>query len=489
MKNIILTGDRPTGRLHLGHLVGSLRQRVELQNSGNYDEIYIEIADAQATTDNAGNIQKVKDNVLEVALDYLSCGIDPKKTTIFLQSQIPELSDLTFYYMNLVTLARLQRNPTVKQEIIYRKFDNSIPVGFMTYPISQASDITAFNANIIPVGDDQLPMIEQTREIVRTFNRLYGETLTMPGSAGSSWYFLRYVDPHNDKIFCDKKLADHWLPVDLYIGGPEHAVGHLIYSRIWTKYLHQKGYISFDEPFQKLVHQGMILGANGIKMGKRYPEFVVNPSDIVKKYGADTLRLYEMFMGPLEASKPWSDQGVEGANRFINRVYRMITECNYVVDEPTPELETIYHQTVKKVTDDYNALAFNTAISQMMIFVNEVYRVGKISKEYAEGFVKLISCITPHIGEEMWEILGHDKTIAFESWPAYDESKTVLNLINIAVSVNGKLRATIKVEKDLDDEALKALAFEQEGVKRNIEGKEIKKVIVVKNKIVNIVAI
>lgn len=181
-KKIILTGDRPTGRLHLGHLVGSLNERVRLQNEGNYDEMYIEIADAQATTDNSGNIEKVKDNVLEVALDYLSCGIDPNKCTIFLQSEVPELSDLTFYYMNLVTLSRLQRNPTIKQEIIYRNFENSIPVGFMTYPISQAADITAFNANIIPVGDDQLPMIEQTREIVRTFNRLYGNTLVEPNA-------------------------------------------------------------------------------------------------------------------------------------------------------------------------------------------------------------------------------------------------------------------------------------------------------------------
>lgn len=180
MGNIILTGDRPTGRLHLGHLGGSLSQRVKLQNEGNFDEMYIEIADSQATTDNSGNIQKVKDNVLEVALDYLACGIDPEKCTIFLQSEVPELSDLTFYYMNLVTLARLQRNPTIKQEIVYRKFENSIPVGFMTYPISQAADITGFDANIIPVGDDQLPMIEQTREIVRTFNRLYGETLVEP---------------------------------------------------------------------------------------------------------------------------------------------------------------------------------------------------------------------------------------------------------------------------------------------------------------------
>lgn len=180
MGDVILTGDRPTGRLHLGHLVGSLSQRVQLQNSGKYNEIYIEIADAQATTDNAGNIQKIKDNVLEVALDYLSCGIDPRKTTIFLQSMVPELSDLTFYYMNLVSLSRLERNPTVKQEIIYRDFTNSIPVGFLTYPISQAADITAFDANIVPVGDDQLPMIEQTREIVRSFNRMYGETLVEP---------------------------------------------------------------------------------------------------------------------------------------------------------------------------------------------------------------------------------------------------------------------------------------------------------------------
>ncbi len=180
MGDIILTGDRPTGRLHLGHLVGSLQQRVELQEKGGYDKLYIEIADAQATTDNSGNIQKVQDNIIEVALDYLSCGLDPNKVTIFLQSEVPELSDLTFYYMNLVTLARLQRNPTVKQEIIYREFGGSIPVGFMTYPISQAADITGFNANIIPVGEDQLPMIEQTREIVRTFNRLYGDTLVEP---------------------------------------------------------------------------------------------------------------------------------------------------------------------------------------------------------------------------------------------------------------------------------------------------------------------
>ena len=313
------------------------------------------------------------------------------------------------------------------------------------------------------------------------------ETSTMPGSAGSSWYFLRYVDPHNDQIFCDKRLADHWLPVDLYIGGPEHAVGHLIYARIWTKYLYKKGYISFDEPFKKLVHQGMILGSNGIKMGKRYPEYVVNPSDVVQQYGADTMRLYEMFMGPLEASKPWSNQGVEGAHRFLERVYRAIVENDYVVEEEVPELDMVYNQTVKKVSDDFEILSFNTAISQMMIFINEVYRVGKLPKKYAEGFVKLISCITPHIGEEMWEKLGHNKTIAFESWPTYDATKLESNMVKIAVSVNGKLRATLDVEKDSDDEKVKALALELENVKKFTEGLMIRKIIVVKNKIVNIV--
>ena len=314
------------------------------------------------------------------------------------------------------------------------------------------------------------------------------ETSTMPGSAGSSWYFLRYIDPKNNNTFCDRKLLDHWMPVDLYIGGPEHAVGHLIYSRIWTKYLHSKGLLSVDEPFKKLVHQGMILGSNGIKMGKRFPEYVINPSDIVKKYGADTLRLYEMFMGPLEASKPWSSQGVEGAKRFIDRVYRMICEMDIVLDEPTKELEVIYNQTVKKVTDDFEKLAFNTAISQLMIFVNEVYKVNRISKEYAEGFVKMISCIIPHIGEEMWEQLGHDTSIAFEKWPEYDQEKLIISTCKIAVQINGKLREVIEVNLDTDEEEVKKIALNNSNIKSKLEGLTIRKVIVVKNKICNIVA-
>ena len=313
------------------------------------------------------------------------------------------------------------------------------------------------------------------------------ETSTMPGSAGSSWYFLRYIDPHNNDEFANRELLKHWMPVDLYIGGPEHAVGHLMYSRIWNRYLYNKGLAPTKEPFKKLVHQGMILGANGIKMGKRYPEFVVNPSDVVRDYGADTLRLYEMFMGPLEVSKPWSDAGVDGAKRFLNRVWAFFTEAENVVDCETPALEKVYHKTVKKVTEDFEKLAFNTAISQMMIFVNAVYKEGKCSKEYAEGLVKMLSCICPHIGEEIWSVLGHNDTIAYESWPIYDESKTADNVVEVIVQINGKLRGKISVPVDMAKDEVLALAKADEKVAVAIEGKNIVKEIVVPNKIVNIV--
>ncbi len=314
------------------------------------------------------------------------------------------------------------------------------------------------------------------------------ETSTMPGSACSSWYYLRYIDPHNDKEFANYELLKHWMPIDLYIGGPEHAVGHLMYSRIWNNYLFDKGLSPVKEPFKKLVHQGMILGENGIKMGKRYPEYVVNPSDIVREYGADTLRLYEMFMGPLEASKPWSSTGVEGSKKFLDRVYRLYDEGK-IRDEENKELEYIYHYTVKKVSEDYESLNFNTAISQMMIFINAVYKQEVFPRVYAEGFLKLLNPIAPHITEELNEMLGNNECLANSTWPVYEESKTVKNDVEIAIQVNGKLRGTIKVNKDEDDELVKKYAFEVENVKNNIVGKEIKKVIVVKNKIVNIVAI
>ena len=314
------------------------------------------------------------------------------------------------------------------------------------------------------------------------------ETSTMPGSAGSSWYYFRYIDPDNDKEFANQELLKHWMPVDLYIGGPEHAVGHLMYSRIWNRYLYDKGLAPTKEPFKKLVHQGMILGENGIKMGKRYPEFVINPSDIVRDYGADTLRLYEMFMGPLEVSKPWSSAGVEGAKRFIVRVWNFFTEPANLTDDNDGALTKIYHQTVKKVTDDFEALAFNTAISQLMIFMNAAYKAGKCPKEYAEGIIKMMSCITPHVCEEMWQKLGHNDTIAYEPWPVYDEKELVVDTIEIAVQINGKVRGKINVGVDEDQDSAIAKAKANPDVAAAIEGKNIVKEIYVKGRIVNIVA-
>ena len=310
------------------------------------------------------------------------------------------------------------------------------------------------------------------------------ETSTMPGSAGSSWYYMRYIDPDNDKEFADQELLKHWMPVDLYIGGPEHAVGHLMYSRIWNRFLYDKGLSPVKEPFKKLVHQGMILGSNGIKMGKRFPEFVVNPSDIVRDYGADTLRLYEMFMGPLEASKPWSATGVEGAKRFIVRVWNFFTNPDNISDANKDELTMLYHQTVKKVTNDFENLAFNTAISQMMIFVNQLYKTGTCPKEYAEGFIKMLSCICPHVGEELWSVLGHDDTIAYEAWPQFIEELTVEDAIEIAVQINGKTKGVVKVSKDADKDTV--LAAAKDAVKEKLTPNIVKE-IYFPGKIVNIV--
>ena len=313
------------------------------------------------------------------------------------------------------------------------------------------------------------------------------ETSTMPGSAGSSWYYFRYIDPDNDKEFANQELIKHWMPVDLYVGGPEHAVGHLMYSRIWNRFLYNEGLSPVKEPFKKLVHQGMILGENGIKMGKRFPEFVVNPSDVVREYGADTLRLYEMFMGPLEVSKPWSSQGVEGARRFINRVWNFFTDSEKINDSAKANLTKLYHQTVKKVTNDFEKLAFNTAISQMMIFVNAIYKEGSCPKEYAEGIIKMLSCITPHVGEEIWASLGHEDTIAFEPWPTYDENECKEDTIEIGVQVCGKVRGKVVLGVNEDKDSALAKAKEADGVAAFIDGKTIVKEIYVPGKIVNIV--
>ena len=321
-----------------------------------------------------------------------------------------------------------------------------------------------------------------------TINGIKGEreTSTMPGAAGSSWYYLRYIDPHNDETLGDYELLKHWMPVDLYIGGPEHAVGHLLYSRMWNNYLYKKGLSPVKEPFQKLVHQGMILGENGIKMGKRFPKYVVNPSDIVNSHGADTLRLYEMFMGPLEADKPWSNSGIDGAKKFIDRIYRIFEE-NKIVKDNNKNLEKIYNQTIKKVTEDYESLNFNTAISQLMIFINAVYKEGNLPYEYAIGFTKILSPVCPFLAEHIWEILGNKDTITYEKWPTYNEEVLKEDNITIAIQVNGKLRDTINVSINDNEEEIKNKALNASNIIKHTEGKEIIKVIIIPKKIVNIV--
>ena len=312
------------------------------------------------------------------------------------------------------------------------------------------------------------------------------ETSTMPGSAGSSWYFLRYIDPHNDKEIADPELLKHWMPVDLYMGGPEHAVGHLMYSRFWNNYLYKKGVSPVKEPFAKLRHQGMILGSNGEKMSKSKGN-VINPDDMVKQYGADALRIYEMFMGPIDAAKPWDPNGIDGSKKFLDRVWRLFKESGKVVDKPNKNLEKAYNYTVKKVTNDYETMNFNTAISQMMIFVNLANKEEVLPLEYAEGFLKLLNPVAPHITEELWSEIGHTETITYSTWPTFDEAKTQEDTMSLPVQINGKLRANVEIEKDEDQESVKQKVHNNDKIQAQIEGKQIVKEIYVPNRIYNIV--
>lgn len=317
------------------------------------------------------------------------------------------------------------------------------------------------------------------------------ETNTMPQWAGSSWYFLRYVDPHNQGRVADLDKLKKWLPVDLYVGGAEHAVLHLLYARFWHKFLYDIGIVPTKEPFQKLVNQGMILGDNHEKMSKSKGN-VVNPDDIVEEYGADTLRLYEMFMGPLDASIAWSTDGLNGANKFINRVWRLIIDENdHLRDRVTTlndnSLDLIYNQTVKKVTEDYTALHFNTAISQLMVFVNEAYKVDALPLDYIEGLVKMLSPIIPHISEELWTKLGHVGSITYEKWPIFDTTKLVEDTVEVVLQVNGKVRQRLAVSKQISKDVLEKMALSDEKIKKEITGKDVIRVIVVPGKLVNIV--
>lgn len=362
-----------------------------------------------------------------------------------------------------------------------------VPEDELPLYLPKATDIKPSGTGESPLAnlDDWVNVVDENGRKGRR------ETNTMPQWAGSSWYFLRYIDPHNNHEIADYEKLKEWLPVNLYVGGAEHAVLHLLYARFWHKFLYDLGVVPTKEPFQKLVNQGMILGSNHEKMSKSKGN-VVNPDDIAEQYGADTLRLYEMFMGPLDASIPWSEEGLGGAYKFINRVWNLlIDENDNLRDRVTTinnhDLDKIYNETVKKVTEDYEAMHFNTAISQLMVFVNNAYKADSLPLEYVEGLVKLLSPVVPHITEELWSKLGHVGSIAYAKWPTYDESKLVEDVVEIVVQINGKVRQHLQVSKDASREELQALALNDERIKQELADKEVKKVIAVPGKLVSIV--
>jgi len=347
------------------------------------------------------------------------------------------------------------------------------------------------------------------------------ETNTMPQWAGSCWYYLRYIDPHNDKMAIDPTKEKYWMPVDLYVGGAEHAVLHLLYSRFWHKVLFDLGYVTTKEPFQKLVNQGMILGisykdargalvpmeqvdvrADGAfhkETGEKLVEFpakmskslknVVNPDDVIREYGADSMRLYEMFMGPLEAVKPWNTKGVEGVFRFLKRSFRMVVEQPITDEKVTLEQGRLLHATIKKVTDDLETMSFNTAISQMMIFINEFSGSNKpLPREAAEAYVLLLAPFAPHLCEELWDSLGHKESLSYAPWPVYNEAFLKVNEVEVLVQVVGKPKARVMMPTGADEATMKRLALDQDPVREALSGKTIRKVICVPNRLINIVA-
>ncbi len=409
-------------------------------------------------------------------------------------------------------LAWLEKAEIGKKETSYRLRDwlfsrqrywgEPIPIihwedGSMTaVPAEELPLILPKSTDIKPSGTGESPLanMEDWINVVDEKTGMKGrrETNTMPQWAGSSWYYLRFIDPHNTESLADPEKLKEWLPVDVYLGGAEHAVLHLLYARFWHKFLYDIGVVSTKEPFQTLYNQGMILGEGNEKMSKSKGN-VVNPDDVVEEFGADTLRLYEMFMGPLDASVAWSENGLEGSRKFLDRVWRLYIDDNAVLrDRITThndgKLTKVYHQTVKKVTDDIEQLHFNTAISQLMIFVNETYKAEALPVEYMNGFLQLLAPITPFVAEELWERMGHKESISNAVWPTYDEKELVEDEIEVIFQVNGKVKAKVVVARDLTKEALEAEALANEQVKANIEGKTIRKVIAVPNKLVNIVA-
>ena len=370
-----------------------------------------------------------------------------------------------------------------------------------TVPDSELPLLLPETDNIKPSGTGESPLanIEEWLNIVdpETGKKGKRETNTMPQWAGSCWYYLRYIDPHNDEMFADPEKLKYWLPVDVYIGGAEHAVLHLLYARFWHKVLYDLGLVPSREPFQKLFNQGMILaeGKDGRpeKMSKSKGN-VVNPDDIIVSHGADTLRVYEMFMGPLDASIAWSENGLDGSRRFLDRVYRLFVDeetgkvNDKVLDKENAELEVSYNYTVKKVSEDIEALGFNTAISQLMVFVNDCYKAEYIPRKYALGFIQLLAPFAPHLAEEMWEIYGNTESVSYVAWPTFDETKLVSDTVEIVVQLMGKVKTKLDVKKDLTPAELEQIVLADEEVKVLIEGKQVMKVIVVPGRLVNIVA-
>ncbi|MGM0867200.1 MAG: leucine--tRNA ligase [Bacillota bacterium] len=365
-----------------------------------------------------------------------------------------------------------------------------------TVPESELPLVLPKTTEIKPSGTGESPLANISEwvnvEDPETGKKGRRETNTMPQWAGSCWYYIRYIDPHNEEALADAKKMENWLPVDTYIGGAEHAVLHLLYARFWHKFLYDIGVVPTKEPFQKLFNQGMILGENNEKMSKSKGN-VVNPDEVVESHGADTLRLYEMFMGPLEASIAWSTNGLDGARRFLDRVWRLLVEedgtlSSKVTDAPNSDLDKTYNQTVKKVTEDYEGLRFNTGISQLMVFINDAYKADTLPKNYVEGFIKMLAPIAPHMTEELWSKLGHEGTLSYEAWPTFDESKLVDNEVEIVLQVNGKVKAKVMIPRDMTKENLEKTAMENDEIKSQIEGKTIRKVIAVPGKLVNIVA-
>lgn len=374
-----------------------------------------------------------------------------------------------------------------------------------------------------PSGNGEPPLAKAENWVnyvdPKTGRRGRRETNTMPQWAGSCWYYLRYIDPQNDEKAWDPAKERYWMPVDLYVGGAEHAVLHLLYARFWHKVLFDLGYVTTKEPFKKLINQGMILGVSykdqrGVLQvmdnvdlsgefpvskitGERLVEFpakmskslknVINPDDVIRDYGADSMRLYEMFMGPLEATKPWNTKGVEGVFRFLRRSYRMVVDTPVVEMELTPEQNKLMHATISKVTSDLDNFSFNTAISQLMIFVNEFSKCERMPRVAAENFVKLLSVFAPHLGEELWQYLGHNESIAYEKWPEFDPAALIENEVEILVQLCGKAKAKIMMPADADNELMEKLALADEAVQNALGGRPVRKVICVKGRLVNIV--